>query len=598
MRKENFFTRIPRNLRLLSMMLLLSFSIVACNDDTDETPPVETRNLAMVAESRNDLNLFIAAAEQAGLTSALENENSELTVFAPNNQAFEAYLSAAGIDLADISQADLQEVLRYHIVQGRQRSGNLSTGNINSLNGSPIAVAVNGGVTLNGSASVVTADLEASNGVIHIINEVLTEAEPEAPVIAALLEQESDLSILMSILSRPQFSSIATAAADPESMLTVFAPTNTYFEQLLNQLGKSSVDELPQEVLTQIVSYHILGQAVSSAELESGMFTTLLEEDLTIAVGDGVTVNNIAVTEADLEASNGWVHKIEGVLLPAEARAVNGTVAGIAYFDADFTTLVAALREAELLNVLLEDGPYTVFAPTNAAFEAAGITDLSDYTQEELQNILLYHVTAGNITSAELEAGAVTTASEEEFYLSMNNNGVYINGNTMVSMTDLEADNGVVHVLNGVLMPPANNLAQIVINRTEAENPEFTLLLRAILRAELATTLAGEGPYTVFAPTDAAFEAAGFDAEAIDAASPEALTNILLYHVIPARVFSTDLTTGNVSAANDGTIMVDTESLSLTDEQDNTANLNADMLNILATNGVIHVIDAVLLPSE
>lgn len=588
-----------RLLKPLCLFLLLGSGLISCNDDEENTPlPVETQNLEEVASARSELNLFLSAVEQAGLNAALQDESNNLTVFAPNNAAFESFLTQANLELGDVPQSQLQDILQYHIVEGTTLSGSLSNGNLTSLNDGTITVAVNGGVTLNGTASVVTADLEASNGVIHIIDEVLVEPEPADPTIAELVGQEEDLSILADILSRPEFSDIVAAASEPSSTLTVFAPTNTYFEQLLEQLGKSSVDELPESVLTDIVSYHLLGEAVPSSELESTSYTTLQGEEITISLEDGVTVNGLAVSEADIAASNGYVHKIEGVLLPAEAQAVSGTVAGIAYFDANFTTLVAALRQAELLDVLLGEGPYTVFAPTNEAFESAGITDLSAFSQEKLQNVLLYHVVSGSITSDQLKAGPVATASGEDFYVSLPESGVYINGNTMVTAADLMAENGVVHVLDGVLMPPAQTITEIVAARAEAENPEFTLLLRAVQRAGLAQTLSGEGPYTVFAPTDAAFEAAGFDAAAIDAASPETLQNILLYHVVGARVFSTDLSTGDVTTAQGGSIAVDTENLSLTDEQDHIANLNAESLDILATNGVIHVIDAVLLPSE
>ena len=599
MYKKTLSLKAEKLMKLFFMLLLLSFTTVACDDDDDDgNSPPEPMTLAMLAEEQENLSLFLQAVEQAGLTSALQNTNSELTVFAPTNQAFQALLTQLGVELNAIPQEQLRQILQYHIVQGMRLSDDLSTGTLTSLNNGTIDVLVDGGVTLNGTAEVVTANLEASNGVIHIIDEVLLMEPAEDPTIAALLAQEEDLSILADILSRPAFADVVAAASNTESTLTVFAPTNTYFEQLLEQLGKSSVDELPEAVLTDIVTYHILGESVASTDLESSMYMTLQGEEVSVTTEGGVMINDTEVAEADLMTSNGYVHKIEGVLFPPEARMVYGTVAGIAYFDANFTTLVAALRQANLLSVLMQEGPYTVFAPTNAAFEAAGITDLSTFSEEELQNILLYHVVGASITADQLEEGPVTTASEEEFYVSLTEEGAYLNGHAMVTAADLAADNGVVHVLDGVIVPPTQNLAEIVIAQASAENPQFTLLLQAVQRAGLASTLAEGGPFTVFAPTDAAFEAAGFDSETIASTAPEVLENVLLYHVVPGRVFSVELTNGDVMTAQEGTIAIDATNLTVTDQQENTANLNAEMLDILATNGVIHVIDAVLMPAE
>lgn len=599
---SNSIVKIPL-VRLLFLMVPFVMFLASCKDDEGDIPLIEEpeeMNLQEVAADRAELSSFLAAVEQAGLTSALTNESSTLTIFAPDNEAFEAYLTQAGVSLEDVPQEQLQDLLQYHILEGQVLSSQLSNGTVNSLNGGEITVNIDNGVTLNGSSSVVTADLEASNGVIHIIDEVLTEEEPEPedPSVASRIAGEEDLSILAGILGRAEFADIAEAATNPESNLTVFAPTNSYFEALLENLGRASVDELPEAVLRDIVTYHILGEAYAAGDFESMGYTSLQGEELTVNTDDGVTIDGIAVSEADLEASNGYVHKIEGVLLPSEARAAGGTVAGIAYFDANFTTLVAALREAELLGALLEEGPYTVFAPTNEAFEAAGITDVSAVPQDELQTILLYHVVSGNVTSDMLEAGAVGTLAEEELYVSLNDDGVFLNGNTQVTQADVAADNGVVHVVNNVLMPPTQNLAEIVVAQASVEDPEFTLLLRALERAGLTDALSGNDVYTVFAPTDAAFEAAGFDADAIDNTDPETLQSVLLYHLVEGRVFSADLSDGDVATAQGGNITVNTANLSLTDERGNSANLNAEMLNILATNGVIHVIDAVILPAE
>lgn len=590
--------------RLMYLLIPFMLLMASCKDDEGTIIPPEEPdtelNLQEVAADRDELSSFLAAVEQAGLSSALTDASNELTVFAPNNEAFETFLSQAGVTLADVPQEQLQDILQYHIVEGRVLSNQLTNGNVNALNGGEIAVNIDNGVTLNNTSGVVTADLEASNGVIHIIDEVLTEEEPEPDdtSVAARIGAEEDLSILADILAREEFSDIAEVATNPESNLTVFAPTNSYFEALLADLGRSSLEEIPETVLRDIVTYHILGEAYAAADLESNGYTSLQGEDLIVSTEDGVTVDGIAVSAADLEASNGYVHKIDGVLLPSESRAAGGTVAGIAYFDANFTTLVAAIREAELLGALLEEGPFTVFAPTNQAFEAAGITDVSAIPQDQLQDILLYHVVSGNVTSDMLEAGAVGTLSEDELYVSLNDNGVFLNGNTQVTQADVAADNGVVHVIDNVLMPPMQNLAEIVVAQASAEEAEFTLLLRAVERAGLVEALSGDDVYTVFAPTDGAFEAAGFNADAIDSTDPATLQAVLLYHVVEGRVFSANLTDGDVTTLQGGNVTINTADLSLTDEREGSANLNAEMLDILATNGVIHVIDAVILPAE
>src|SRR5690554_3816806 len=179
---------------------------------------------------------------------------------------------------------------------------------------------------------------------------------------------------------------------------------------------------------------------------------------------------------------------------PVEERE---SIVDIVVRDQNFSTLEAALTKGGLVEALSADGPFTVFAPTNAAFQAAGITNLDDYTAEQLREVLLYHVVNGRVASSNLQNGqAVTTLGESAFYLSIND-GVFINGNTQVSTADVEASNGIIHVIDQALVPPSQDIVEIAVEAG------FTRLAEAITEAGLVETLQGEGPFTVFAPTNA-----------------------------------------------------------------------------------------------
>ncbi|MCY7359086.1 MAG: fasciclin domain-containing protein [Rudanella sp.] len=265
------------------------------------------------------------------------------------------------------------------------------------------------------------------------------------------------------------------------------------------------------------------------------------------------------------------------------------TIVDIASGDARFTTLVAALQKADLVTTLKGTGPFTVFAPTNDAFTKAGITDLSKITKEDLSKVLLDHVLAANVPASAVKSGEATTAGSRKIYLSKNAGGVFINGGIKVTTADLAASNGVIHVIDNVILQPTRSITDIVV-----ANPSFKTLLSLVQQAGLATTLA-TGAYTVFAPTDAAFT------ELFKTVNPASLTtkqitDILLYHVVPGRVFSSDLANGDVQTANaTGKVTIDLSSGAVVKGK-NSGNSKITQTDILATNGVIHVIDKVLVP--
>lgn len=255
-------------------------------------------------------------------------------------------------------------------------------------------------------------------------------------------------------------------------------------------------------------------------------------------------------------------------------------------------SLVAALSHAGLVSALQADGPFTVFAPTDDAFAAAGI-DLSTFDTEEenstLSDILLYHVVSGEVTASAVTDGMNAEALNGDDLSFTVTDGVVMVNDATVTSADVMASNGVIHVIDKVLMPPAD-LGDIP---TVAQGTGIhTSLVAAVTQADLVATLQGDGPFTVFAPTDDAFAAAGIDLEALDTDEGKAaLTDILLYHVVAGEVPSSAVTDGMVAAAVNG------DDLSFTVGDSVMVNdATVVLADVPASNGVIHVIDKVLMP--
>jgi transforming growth factor-beta-induced protein len=248
-----------------------------------------------------------------------------------------------------------------------------------------------------------------------------------------------------------------------------------------------------------------------------------------------------------------------------------------------FTELAKALEAAGLVDALKGDGPFTVFAPTDAAFEAfeeenPGV--LAGLSKDELTAVLTYHVVAGAaVKSTDLKDEQVFVTLGGSPLLVDTTGGVKVSESS-VTAADVEATNGVIHVIDKIMLPPTKDIVEIAI-----EAGMFTKLAGALTAAELVEPLQGEGPFTVFAPTDDAFD------KLAEVPSGDALKDVLLYHVVSGAVGSGDLKAGKVP-----TLLTDqslTVSLSggvkINDAKVTTA-------NIIAKNGVIHVVDTVLVP--
>ncbi|MBK7428056.1 MAG: fasciclin domain-containing protein [Saprospiraceae bacterium] len=527
-----------------------------------------------------DHNVLEAAVIAAELADDL-NGDGPFTVFAPTDAAFEALPAGTVEALLEDPTGALAQILLYHVVEGTALSTDLSDGQrIVTLNGSSVIVNIEGGNVFINDAQVTVANIIADNGVVHVIDAVLL---PPSNTVVDIIANSPDHNILEAAVVAAELV-VALRGGGP---FTVFAPTDAAFAALPAGTVEALLED-PTGALAQILLYHVVSGTALSTDLSDGQrIVTLNGSSVVVSFeGGNVFINDAQVTVADIIADNGVVHVIDAVLLPP-----SNTVVDIIANSPDHNILEAAVVAAELVVALRGDGPFTVFAPTDAAFGAlpAGTVEalLEDPTGT-LAQILLYHVVAGTALSTDLSDGqSIVTLNGASVVVTIEGGNVFIN-DAQVTVADIVADNGVVHVIDAVLLPPSNTVVDVIVN-----SPDHNILEAAVIAAELADDLSGDGPFTVFAPTDAAFAALpDGTVEALLQDPTGALAQILLYHVVAGTALSTDLSDGqSIVTLNGASVVVTIEggSVFINDAQ-------VTVADILADNGVVHVIDAVLLP--
>lgn len=277
------------------------------------------------------------------------------------------------------------------------------------------------------------------------------------------------------------------------------------------------------------------------------------------------------------------------------------TIVDLVVENPDFSILEAAVLHAGIADDLKSD-KITVFAPDNEAFKTIGIeseADIKALDKNTVAAILKYHVIPSLVPSSGIATAnntEITMLDGGKAFVTKNSKGVSVNG-ASVTTADLKAGNGaIVHVIDAVILNESRNIVEVA-----QAYPDLSFLVAAVLRANQGSTkvvdiLSSAGPFTVFAPTNDAFKAAGFATEAaIAQADPNVLANILTYHVIAARVYSTNLTTGTVATAQGSNVTI-SASAGTVKGTSNPTPANIVGVNIPASNGVVHVINAVLLP--
>ncbi len=547
-----------------------------------------------VVVNSDDHTLLEAAVIEADLAGALSGDGP-FTVFAPTDDAITALVAELGITAEDLLALEgLGDILLYHVVNATAMSTDLSDGQmITTMLGDDVTISIMDGTVMVNDATVTVADIAADNGVVHVIDAVLLPPPAETTTVVDVIVNSEDHTLLEAAVGAAGL----VEALSGEGPFTVFAPTDDAVTALVTALEITAEDLLALEGLGDILLYHVVNATAMSTDLSDGqMITTMLGEDVTISIMDGtVMVNDATVTVADIAADTGVVHVIDAVLLPPTPE-VTPTVAQIIADSEVHGVLAAVLDSTGLDEALAGPGPFTVFAPTDAAFDALPPEVILGLLMDNaaLTNVLTYHVAGDSLTSGDLSDGQqITTLFGEDVTVSIMDGTVMINDATVI-VADLIGSNGVVHVIDAILLPPVPTPATVV--DIVVNSPAHNILEAAVVAAGLVDALSGEGPFTVFAPTDAAFAAlpAGLIDELL--ADPTgALTDILTYHVVAgAAAMSTDLTDGQTIATLQGeevTISIDGMMVMVNDATVIVADLVAD-------NGVVHVIDAVLsLPS-
>jgi transforming growth factor-beta-induced protein len=332
-----------------------------------------------------------------------------------------------------------------------------------SLQGEPIAIKVDGGKVMVNGANVVSTDIEASNGIIHVIDAVILP-----PSMAKAEEKMEAKDIIDTAVAAGSFKTLAAAieaaglveALKGEGPFTVFAPTDEAFAAL----PAGTVEGLLKDpkALAEILKYHVVAGKVMAADAAKlTEAETLQGAPIAISVKDGkLMINDAEVISADVAASNGVIHVINKVILPPAEKSMGEgemtkDIVDTAVAAGNFKTLATALQAAGLVEALKGKGPFTVFAPTDEAFAKlpAGTVDALLKDPKALGDILKYHVASGKIMAADvLKHSGIETLLGKTAPIKVEGGKAYISGAEIVS-TDIQTSNGVIHVINAVMLP-------------------------------------------------------------------------------------------------------------------------------------------------
>ena len=547
-----------------------------------------------------------AAVIAAGLDDDLGSEGP-FTVFAPTDEAFAALEAAAPGTIEALlgDTALLASILRYHVLGARVAASDIPAGQsyANSLNNQLSIQLVNDdGIVLNARATV-TESIEADNGIVHVIDAVILPLSVADVVRVSpahsTLEVALDTGNYLGTLGRNDLTPLT---------LTLWAPTNAAFDAIDGDvLDDLLTNRDSRPTLESILQYHLLALNTDGAPLTTDLlgdrlffFTTLNftggDQGFVQQVNGGgdtsVTVNNVTPEVFNIRATNGVVYSIGEVLTPP-------STADFVEISVIHNTLEAALEATDLQETLDDpDGSFTLIAPTDGAFGSTLTDEQIDALvadPDALRPILLYHALDSVLSADEIPDGlsfqnSIATFTQQYVSETDDEDETTITvDNLELGTTDRKTTNGTVHILgSGVLLPPS-------VLDIAARSPVHTTLEMLVGDAGLVETLDDEdAAFTVFAPTDEAFAAVP-DTTLTAIVEEGLLSAVLTYHVLPAvvpadTIITNELTSATTVEGSDVTIAVTDGGVVLNGD------VNVVITDIRGTNGIVHVVDGVLVP--
>ncbi len=463
------------------VMLILLAGVTSCNEDDDLYPQLgdDPRNLTQIVNDDANLSTLAQALTQVGLDSTLRS-TSTYTLFAPNNAAF------GDFDMSSMSEEELTNFLLNHVLSTTTAdfSSTLTTGYTPTMATGPddnnlsLFINTDGGLKLNGMATPVQGsfDVGSTNGVLHVVDNLLTP-----PTVLDHTKANPNFSKLAEAIELAGLSE-TLSMTDPELEtypFTVFAPTNVAFENLMMQLngafGWSTLNDVPTEILQEILMYHVVGGANTLSTIIGGTEQATLE-------GDSFSINDDAVitdgsyttgnfTTTDIQGINGVVHGIDKVLLPESIfqQILDATLnLKERSEDKGYTSFLAAAEKAGLTSAL-ESDEFSVFVPNNDAFTAlfsliTNFESLEDFeTPEEieaLKQLLSYHLYSGILMSSQLTDGeSIATVYGDNITVDLSGENARLIPSfeeaipSGIVNANIGATNGVLHEINRVLIP-------------------------------------------------------------------------------------------------------------------------------------------------
>eukprot|EP00931_Biecheleriopsis_adriatica_P006335 TRINITY_DN10774_c0_g1_i2.p1 TRINITY_DN10774_c0_g1~~TRINITY_DN10774_c0_g1_i2.p1 ORF type:complete len:643 (+),score=148.45 TRINITY_DN10774_c0_g1_i2:45-1973(+) len=593
--------------RLLALLVLARLSLLSRSQGT--------LNAVQFLANTAALSVTYDNIMKAKLNFALEGVGP-YTIFAPTNKAWDKLGPGVLTSLIMPDNANfLGQVLQYHLAYGDTKSEMMIRDQeIQTVEGSKVQITNVNPFRVNG-AKASSPDIVVSNGIGHILEEVLLPKGFKFPPTSKTVGELTLTTDYLSIWAQgTQLSGLKDTLAGPGTY-TAFVPNDAAFADLGLGIAESLLMEANRKKLQQVLAFHVASGIKETSGMTAGqVFNSLEGGFLTVTqITPSVQMNVVAqFISPDVPAVNGIVHIIDQVMLPIDFQYPDKNLLELAQAESSLSILTDAIRAADFSQILSGREQYTIFAPTNAAFEALGMgmatSLLLPAYKFKLRQVLKYHISQGAFTTENFpQFGAVKTLEKGSLEIS-SISPLVVNGVATAKMKNVPVRNGIVHVMDAVMLPPVFKFPDKTVMQLATHTGDLSTFKAAVNRAGLQEALSAEGPFTVFTPTDDAFLALG--PENLEAlltpAKKQDLIRLLRYHIIHGKSDSAKLTHGREIETLEGSAIVVTpwtelgwkgiayESFSPEITLNNDCKVTTS--NALVTNGIVHIVNKVLLP--